>query len=87
MGYEFKREDNGEIVEKNFPMGECPKFIVCEDGVRANRIFSVPFVQIMGTNGHVTGDGAAKLNADMKARQSAADKRMRERWKSVRSAQ
>lgn len=85
MGYEFQREDNGEIIKKDFPMGECPKFIVCEDGVKAKRIFSVPFVSIMGANGHVTGDGAAKLNADMKARQAAADKRMRERYKSCKS--
>lgn len=85
MGYEFEREDNGEIVERNFPMGECPKFIVCDDGVRANRIFSVPFVQMMGTDGHVTGDGAARLNSDMRKRQDDANKRMRERWKSVRS--
>jgi len=85
MEYEFMREDNGEIIEKNFPMGECPKFINCEDGTRANRIFSVPFVRMMGTDGHVTGDGAARLNADMRKRQDDANKRMRERWKSVRS--
>lgn len=85
MQYEFKREDNGEIVERDFPMGKCPKFIVCDDGMEAMRIFSVPFVSIMGTNGHVTGDGAAKLNADMRKRQDEANKRMRERWKSVRS--
>ena len=58
---------------------------VGEDGVKAKRVFSVPFVSIMGANGHVTGDGAAKLNADMKARQAAADKRMRERYKSCKS--
>ncbi len=84
MGYEFKREDNGDIVEKDFPMGECPKFIICEDGVKANKIISLPFISIMGSNGHASGDGASRLNADMNRRQREADARMRERWRSCK---
>jgi hypothetical protein len=84
MGYEFKREDNGDIVEKDFPMGECPKFIVCDDGVRANKVISIPFISMIGRNGHASGDGASRLNADMSRRQKEADARMRERWRSCR---
>ena len=34
--YEFQRED-GEWIVKAFPFGQCPKEIVCEDGVKAIR--------------------------------------------------
>lgn len=41
MIYEFQKED-GEVVSCSFKMGECPKSIVCDDGQKAVRIFSVP---------------------------------------------
>lgn len=32
--YEFERED-GTWVERFYPFGQCPKEIICEDGVKA----------------------------------------------------
>lgn len=82
MLYEFRRPD-GSIVEKSFPMKDCPKSIVCDDGVEAVRIFSVPRVSMFGANG--TASDASKLNADMRARNEAAGRRMRDNWESVKS--
>ena len=83
--YSFEREDNGEIVTRFFKMGECPESIVLDNGVKAIRAWVAPYVSMLGSDGHAFGDGAAKLNAEMKSRQAAADKRMRERYKSCKT--
>ena len=82
MRYEFRRESDGVVVERSFPMSDCPKSIVCDDGVVAKRIFSVPKITMFGTNG--TAGDASRLNADMRARNEAAGRRMRDSWESVK---
>lgn len=80
--YSFQTDD-GEEVERRFPMGECPKEIALDDGRIAKRVFCVPDVS-MFSGGHASGDGAARLNADMRRRQEEAGRRMRDNWKSVK---
>ena len=80
--YSFQTDD-GEEVERRFPMGECPKEITLDDGRIAKRVFGVPNVSMFG-GGHASGDGAAKLNADMRRRQAEAGRRMRDNWQSVK---
>ena len=82
MIYAF-RTDDGEEVERKFPMGECPKEITLDDGRIAKRIFSMPHVSMFGA-GHASGDGARKLNADMKRRQAEAGRKMKDNWESVK---
>ena len=77
------RTDDGEEVERMFPMGECPKEIALDDGRIAKRVFGVPNVSMFG-GGHASGDGAARLNADMRRRQEEAGRRMRDSWQSVK---
>ena len=80
--YSF-RTDDGEEVERMFPMGECPKEIALDDGRIATRVFGVPNVSMFG-GGHASGDGATRLNADMRRRQEEAGRRMRDSWQSVK---
>ena len=80
--YSF-RTDDGEEVERMFPMGECPKEIALDDGRIAKRVFGVPNVSMFG-GGHASGDGAARLTADMRRRQEEAGRRMRDSWQSVK---
>lgn len=75
--YGFERED-GKRVEKFFPMGECPNEIICEDGIKATRIFSTP--NFSYGRGSLPASVAEKRNRDMKKRNEEAGKRMRERW-------
>lgn len=82
MRYDFQREDDGAILTMEFPMGECPKEIVCDDGVVAKRIFHAPHLSMFGGRG--TAFNASKLNADMRSRNEAAGRRMRDSWKSVK---
>lgn len=82
--YEFRREDNGETFERNFPVGKCPRFVICEDGVKACRIFTAPKVSMFSGNG--TAFDASALNADMKRRNEAAGRRMKDTWPSVRQS-
>ena len=80
--YSFQTDD-GDEVERTFPMGECPKEIALDDGRIAKRVFGIPNVS-MFSGGHVSGDGATKLNADMRRRQEEAGRRMRDNWQSVK---
>ena len=80
--YSFQTDD-GDEVERTFPMGECPKEITLDDGRIAKRVFGIPNVS-MFSGGHVSGDGATKLNADMRRRQEEARRRMRDNWQSVK---
>ena len=80
--YSF-RTDDGDEVERMFPMGACPKEISLDDGRIAKRVFGVPNVSMFG-GGHASGDGAARLNADMRRRQEEAGRRMRDSWQSVK---
>ena len=80
--YSFQTDD-GDEVERTFPMGECPKEITLDDGRIAKRVFGIPNVSMFG-GGHVSGDGAIKLNADMRRRQEEAGRRMRDNWQSVK---
>lgn len=75
--------DDGEEIEHRFPMGECPKEITLDDGRIAKRVFGIPNVSMFG-GGHASGDGAIKLNADMRRRQAEAGRRMRDNWQSVK---
>lgn len=76
--------DDGEQIERQYPMGECPKEIALDDGRVAKRLFSCN-VSMFGGGGHASGDAAARLNADMKRRQAEAGRRMRDSWPSVKS--
>ncbi len=49
MFYEFEKED-GTIISESFPMGKCPKEIVCEDGQKAKKIFSLPYIVVKGSS-------------------------------------
>lgn len=80
--YSFQTDD-GDEVERTFPMGECPKEITLDDGRIAKRVFGAPYVSMFG-GGHASGDGATKLNADMRRRQEEAGRRMRDNWQSVK---
>ena len=80
--YSFQTDD-GDEVERTFPMGECPKEITLDDGRIAKRVFGIPNVS-MFSGGHVSGDGAIKLNTDMRRRQAEAGRRMRDNWQSVK---
>lgn len=80
--YGFERED-GKRIEKFFPIGECPDEIVCEDGVKAKRILSSP--SISWGRGSLPASVASQRKRDMIKRNEEAGKRMRERWKSVKS--
>ena len=80
--YSF-RTDDGDEVERMFPMGECPREIALDDGRIAKRVFGVPNVSMFG-GGHASGDGTARLNADMRRRQEEAGRRMRDSWQSVK---
>ena len=80
--YSFQTDD-GDEVERTFPMGECPKEITLDDGRIAKRVFGIPNVSMFG-GGHASGDGATKLNADMRRRQEEAGRRMRDNWQSVK---
>ena len=80
--YSFQTDD-GDEVERTFPMGECPKEITLDDGRIAKSVFGIPNVSMFG-GGHVSGDGAIKLNADMRRRQEEAGRRMRDNWQSVK---
>lgn len=76
--------DDGESIERKYPIGECPKEIILDDGRVAKRVFSCNF-SMFSAGGHTSGDAAAKLNADMKRRQAEAGRRMRDNWQSVKS--
>jgi len=42
--YCFKRDD-GRVVERQYPFGQCPREIVDDDGVKARRIFTPANIQ------------------------------------------
>ena len=83
VSYSFETDD-GEEVERQFPMGKCPEEITLDDGRTARRVFKSPNISLF-SNGHVSGASAARLNADMKKRQERAGKRMKDNWESVKS--
>lgn len=64
-------------------MGECPDEITCDDGEKAKRAFHAP--SISWGKGYLPEAVADKRNRDMKKRNADAGKRMKERWKSVKS--
>lgn len=80
--YSFVTED-GEEICKSFPMGECPSEIKLDDGRIATRSFGCN-ISMFSTEGSA-GSNAAKLNAEMRKRNEAAGKRMKERWKSCKT--
>lgn len=77
--YEFKTDD-GETVLRQFPIGTCPRTVTTDDGREARRVFGCN-VSLFSAGGHLSGDGASRIGAEMRRRQSEAGKRMRERWK------
>lgn len=79
--YAFRRETDGGIVERKFPIGECPASITCEDGVEAKHVITAPHVQWKG--GFMPPGQTMKRNEDMRRRQSDSDKRMRDNWDPV----
>lgn len=80
--YMFRRDDNGECFEKKYRIGECPKEIVCEDGVIARHVITAPAVQWKG--GFLPPGAAMKRTADMKRKQDDAGRKMKDSWKSVK---
>lgn len=64
MIYEFQKE-NGDILQANFKIGECPKSITCDDGTVAVRIFSAPSLIIKS---------APKSDYSAKVRQETLDR-------------
>ena len=81
--YSFRTED-GEVVERMFSMGDCPRQITLDDGRVAKKMITAPFIGVFDSNGHVSGDAARKLNEDMRRRQAEAGRRMRDNWESVK---
>ena len=79
--YLFKKED-GTQIEKFFPIGKCPDEIICEDGVKAHRVFTSP--NITWGKGVLPPSASMRRKKDMIKRNKDADKRMRERWKSCK---
>lgn len=78
--YSFQKED-GTKIDKWYPMGECPKEIICEDGQKATRIYGCVGIIWKGS---LPPGAVIKRNADMRKRNEEAGKRMRERWKSCK---
>ena len=83
--YMFRRDDNGECFERKYRIGECPKEIVCEDGVVARHVITAPGVQWKG--GFLPPGEAMRRNRDMKSRQDTAGRRMKDNWQSVKDKQ
>ena len=79
MTYEFQRESDDVIIEQKFPMGKCPEFIICDDGVRANRIFSVPFFTFK--EGQEPSSHLRSMNEHMRKANIEAGERGRKEWK------
>lgn len=79
--YAFQKDD-GTIIEQFFSMGKCPKEIICQDGSKAYRVYGCPNVNY--GKGFLPTSVAEKRNRDMNKRQKEADKRMRERWTSLK---
>ena len=75
--------DDGEEISQFFPMGKCPSEIILEDGRIAKRTYNCN-ISMFSTEGS-SGSNAAKLNAEMRKRNEAAGKRMRERWQSCKT--
>lgn len=80
--YAFFTED-GEEINRFFPIGQCPNQIVLDDGRIAKRSFKSNVS--MFTKQGSSGSNASKLNNEMKKRNEEAGKRMKERWKSVKN--
>lgn len=59
MIFEFKSE-SGEVIEKNFRVGKCPKFVTIKK-IRYNRVFSLPTV-VMDANKPKTIGSLAEQN-------------------------
>ena len=83
--YMFRRDDNGECFERKYRIGECPKEIICDDGVIARHVITAPGVRWNG--GFLPPGEAMRRNKDMKSRQDQAGKRMRDNWQSVKDKQ
>lgn len=80
--YSFQTQD-GQIVERFFSMNECPNEIILDDGRVAKKNYGGK-VTMFSKEGS-SGSNASKLNAQMRKRNEQAGKRMRQRWKSVKS--
>lgn len=81
--YSFIRENDGIEVEKFFPIGKCPDEIVCDDGAVAKRCFNPPSIQWKG--GYIPPTASQKRKGDMTMQNKRSDRKMRERWQSVRA--
>ena len=81
--YSFRRESDGKMIDRKFPIGECPDENICDDGVVAQHLITAPNVQWKG--GFMPPGQSMKRNADMKRRQSDSGRRMRDNWESVSS--
>lgn len=64
MIYSFKKE-TGEFIDLKFPMGECPSEVICDDGVKAVRVFCAPFVAIKKSGSSERQDDAKWRNEAM----------------------
>ena len=77
--YEFQK-GNGEVVCRQFPMGECPKEILCDDGASAKRVFSSG-VFISFKEGQETSSKLKSMNERMRKANIEAGERGRKDWK------
>lgn len=76
--YGFKTED-GEELDMNFPMGECPSEVALADGRIAKRVFFAPQIKFMG--GFVPPSDSARRKNSMTKRNNEAHERGKEYWK------
>ena len=81
MKYDFLRDD-GLWEEKSFPIGQCPREVVDDDGVRARRAWrpeSLP--SVAWKEGHETETARADKNARRTQDNIDAGNRGREYWR------
>lgn len=79
--YQFKRDD-GILVEKWYPIGECPKEIVCDDGRPARRVLFAPSVTWKG--GYLPPSAAQARNTMMNRMQEDAARKSCDSWPSYK---
>ena len=79
MLYEFKRED-GEWIEMEFPIGQCPREIACSDGVKARRGWRTP-PQVVWKDGQEPEATLARKSQRRRRDNIEAGRRGHDYWK------
>lgn len=73
MLFDYSCKSCGEVLEKDFPIGEAPSSIECECGERAKRSFGCSFI----LKGGGWPSKFHRFNKEMTERNEAAGRRMR----------